>query len=171
MKSLKIKRKIIEDIYNLSITCNCLMLIEYKKISVLQMNKIKQIARKFDFHTISINNKLAYKSYQGTQFNKISPFLKYQNIIVHSNFENLNMFSSWREIIQENENFSLKCLFYNRKFFDKKEFCKVSNLPNRSQAVCDLLNSLNKIFISLLRSLSIHNLLLEFLVFHKNKIK
>jgi len=129
---------------------------DYHGSSVTELTLLRQKARESDVHLKIIRNTLAKKALKGTKFDCLEDLLIGPTMLAFSLEDPSSAAKLLNDFRNENKEFKVKGLSLGDNLLDLSRLVDIANLPNKEQAISQLMSILNAPtgkFVSLLNQI------------------
>ena len=155
MKNTKEKKaSIIKDINNLILNSVSTTIIDYSKVTSLELKKIRKDLFNKNIQAKVLKNNLIKKSLIETDNTKLMPYISGQIILIFSNNEISEPLKIIKNYSLKNDNLKIKATYVYGKIFSSIDTQKIINLNSKEQELFNLIYGLKTPMIRLVTLLS-----------------
>ncbi len=155
MKNTKEKKaSIIKDINNLILNSVSTTIIDYSKVTSLELKKIRKDLFNKNIQAKVLKNNLIKKSLIETDNTKLMPYISGQIILIFSNNEISEPLKIIKNYSLKNDNLKIKATYVYGKIFSSIDTQKIINLNSKEQELFNLMYGLKTPMIRLVILLS-----------------
>lgn len=159
MKTTKEKKKnIIKEINNLLINSVSTTILDYSKVTSLELKHIRKALFNKNIKAKVLKNNLIKKALNETANDKLLPYIHGQILIIFSNFEISEPLKIIKDFNSKNKNIKVKATYLYGRIFENKDIQKIIRLNSKEQELQNLIYSLK---ISVIRLAQILNNLIK----------
>ena len=159
MKNTKEKKKnIITEINNLLLNSVSTTILEYSKVTSLELKHIRKALFNKNIKAKVLKNNLIKKALTETENGKLLPYVHGQILIIFSNSELSEPLKIIKDFNSKNKNIKIKATYLYGRIFENKDINKIIRLNSKEQELQNLIYSLK---ISVIRLAQILNNLIK----------
>lgn len=159
MKNTKEKKKyIITEINNLLLNSVSTTILEYSKVTSLELKHIRKALFNKNIKAKVLKNNLIKKALTETENGKLLPYVHGQILIIFSNSEISEPLKIIKDFNSKNKNIKIKATYLYGRIFENKDINKIIRLNSKEQELQNLIYSLK---ISVIRLAQILNNLIK----------
>jgi large subunit ribosomal protein L10 len=143
MKTTKEKKaSIIKDINNLILNSVSTTIIDYSKVTSLELKKIRHDLFNKNIKAKVLKNNLVKKSLIETDNNKLLPYINGQILLLFSNNEISEPLKIIKTYSSKNDNLKIRATYVYGKIFSNIDIQKIINLNSKEQELFNLIYGL-----------------------------
>lgn len=143
MKTTKEKKaSIIKDINNLILNSVSTTIIDYSKVTSLELKKIRRDLFNKNIKAKVLKNNLVKKSLIETDNNKLLPYINGQILLLFSNNEISEPLKIIKTYSSKNDNLKIRATYVYGKIFSNIDIQKIINLNSKEQELFNLIYGL-----------------------------
>lgn len=153
-ENLKKKITIINDVSNLAENSIAIIIIDYAKLTSLEIKYIRQALFKQNIKAKVLKNTLAKKIFQNTNYNLLNNYMIGQTMIIFSKNEISSPIKILNDLKRKYTNIKIKSIcIYNRLFFEKN-IKELIELPSKELALYKFVTCLKLPLIQVINNLN-----------------
>lgn len=137
--NLETKQEIVQQVHHLAQTSVSVGVADYGGLTVAQLTELRQLARGNQVVLQVVKNTLARRAFKDTDCACVEPVLKGQVILGFAEHHPGAVANIFRQFIQENEQLQVRGLGVNGQFLPSAKLEQVAQLPNKDQAISQLM--------------------------------
>lgn len=155
MKTTKEKKaSIIKDINKLILNSVSTTIIDYSKVTSLELKKIRQDLFNRNIKAKVLKNNLIKKSLIETDNNKLLPYINGQILLIFSDSEISEPLKIIKNYSSKNDNLKIRATYVYGKIFSNIDIQKIINLKSKEQELFNLIYGLKTPIIRLAQMLN-----------------
>ena len=137
------KKLAVQKLHDIAEIASGAVAADYHGSSVSELTLLRQKAREADVHLKIIRNTLAKKALEGTKFDCLEGLLFGPTLLAFSLEDPASAAKLLNEFRNQNKAFHVKGLTFGGDLLDLSRLVDIANLPNKEQAISQLMSVLN----------------------------
>jgi large subunit ribosomal protein L10 len=150
---LEDKKAIVAEVSEVAASALAAVTAEYRGLTVTQMTKLREEARKKNVYLRVVRNTLARRAFEGTAFVCLNESLTGPLVIAFSRGEPGAAAKLIRDFAKANEKLVIRSLAFDGQLLAANEIDKLANLPTREEALSQLMAVMQAPVTKLLRTM------------------
>jgi large subunit ribosomal protein L10 len=148
------KKAIVAQVTDVALTSSAVIAAEYRGLTVGQMTRLRQQARKSEVSVKIVRNTLAIRAFEDTAFVCLHPILQGPLILIFSRNEPGAAARLVKDFVKLNDKLIVKGIAIDGQLLDAKQLDAVASLPTKEEALSLLVSVLKAPMSKFVRTLA-----------------
>jgi len=151
---LEQKKAIVAEVAKVATTALSAVAVEYRGLTVVQMTRLRAMARGQDVYLRVVRNTLARRAVEGSSFECMKEVFTGPLVLAFSRSDPGAAARIMRDFSKDNELLVVKALSVSGQLLAANEIDKLANLPTRKEALAMLMNVMQAPVVKFVRTLA-----------------